>query len=66
MITKEQMLAFARQQIKERGLPQIEKEAAIWARKNKLITQEKFLAMPKEKQIRTMVELTCAYIRSLM
>lgn len=66
MITKEQMLAFARQQIKERGLPQIEKEAAVWAKEDKLINKELFLAMPQDWQKRKTAELVAAYLRSLM
>ena len=66
MITKEQMLAFARQQIKERGLPQIEKEAAVWAKENKLINKELFLVMPQDWQKRKTAELVAAYLRSLM
>lgn len=66
MITKEEMLAFARQQIKEKGLRQLEMEAARWAKQNGLITREKLLTMPLEKQKRTTAELVGAYIRSLM
>lgn len=65
MITKEQMLAFARQQIKERGLPQIEKEAALWAKQNNLMDAN-FVKMPQEWQKRKTAELVAAYLRSLM
>jgi hypothetical protein len=59
------MLAFARQQIQERGLPQIEKEAAQWAKQNNLI-DENFVKMPVEWQKQKTAELVAAYLRSLM
>lgn len=66
MITKEEMIAFAHQQIKKKGLQQLEREAAKWAKEKGLITREKLLSMSKELQKRTTAELTAAYIRSLM